>query len=200
MTLFTRVKWFLAVLGVFLLILATNLADKKYFIRVEKSVDKIYNERLLAKDLLLDVSVKFHKKELAYALNDTAYLRIQNDAVNTDISKLLELFDRAESTRNEEVIIRQLHRNHTRLMELEAKSVSKETLYSSEVAEVFTAINKNIVELAAEQVEEGRNQKILATKAIENANLFSQIEIYFLIFLGIVLQFIVLYNPKKKPD
>jgi len=77
MNTFNKFKWFIAIAVVFLLILATNLADKNYFKQVENSVDNIYSERLLAKELLFDVSRKFHKKELAYALNDTTYLQTQ---------------------------------------------------------------------------------------------------------------------------
>lgn len=198
MNLVNKAKWFLAVLGVFLLILATNLIDKNNFIQVEESVDNIYNNRLLAKELLLDVSSKFHKKELAYALNDSTYIKTQNNAVNAEISELLEMFDRAESNRKEDIIINKLNKNHTKLVELESNSLPKNILYTSECAEIFSAINTNIVELADEQVKEGRNQKFLAGKAVENVKLFSQIEIYFLILLGLILQFIVLYNPKKK--
>lgn len=200
MNLFGKIKWFLAVLGIFLLILATNLIDKNNFIQVEKSVDNIYNERLLAKELLLDVSIKFHKKELAYSLNDSNYLRAQNDAVNAEISKLLEMFDRVGSTEKEDLILNKLHQNHIKLIELEAKSVSKDTLYTSECAEIFSAINTNIIELASEQVKEGKDQRFIARNAIEKVKLFSQIEIYILIFLGLIMQFIILYSPSKNKN
>jgi hypothetical protein len=193
-------KWFFAVLGVFLLILATNLIDKNNFIRVEESVDNIYNKRLLAKELLLDVSIKFHKKELAYSLNDTTYLRTQNDAINAEISKILEMFDRVGSTKKEDMILNTLNQNHAKLIALESNVVLKSALYTPECVEIFSAINKNIVELASEQVKEGNNQKFLARKAIEKVKLFSQMEIYFLIFLGLMLQIIILYNPKKKSN
>jgi hypothetical protein len=200
MNLFKRIKWFFAVLGVFLLILATNLIDKNNFIRVEESVDNIYNERLLAKELLFDVSIKFHKKELAYSLNDTTYLRTKNDAINAEISKLLEMFNRVGSTKKEDLILNKLNKNHTKLIKLESNAALKSALYTLECIEIFSAINKNIVELASEQVKEGNNQKFLARKAIEKVKLFSQMEIYFLIFLGLILQFIILYNPKKKSN
>lgn len=197
MNLLKKIKWFFAILGVFLLILATNLVDKNNFMRVEESVDNIYNQRLLTKELLLDVSLKFHKKELAYALNDSVYLQNHNDAVNAEISTLLEIFDRAESTKNEDFILNKLKQNHTKLIDLESNTVLKGNLYTSECAEIFSEINTNIVELASEQVKEGKNQKFLATNAVKKVKLFSQIEIYFLIFLGLILQFIILYSPKK---
>ena len=198
MDLFKKIKWFLAVLGVFLLILATNLIDRNNFIRVEESVDNIYNERLLAKELLLEITIKLHKKELAYALNDTSYLQTKNDAVNADISKILETFDRVGSTKREDLILSNLNENHNKLIALQSKTGLEDTLYTKTCAYIFSAINNNIVALASEQVKEGNNQKFLARKAVEKVKLFSQIEIYFLIFLGIILQFIILYSPKKE--
>ncbi len=198
MNVLKKLKWFLAVLGIFLIILATNLIDKKNFLRVEESVEIMYNERLLAKELLLDVSIQFHEKELAYALNDRAYLKSQNDAVNTKITDLLQMFDRAKATRQEETILDELNKNHAKLIQLESKSQIKDTLYSSDCADIFSDINTNIIELSAEQVKEGKNQKFFARDAVNKIKLFSKIEIYILIFLAIVLQGIILYNPKNK--
>lgn len=197
MDILTKIKWFLAVLGVFLLILATNLIDKNNFMQMEKAVDNIYNDRLLAKELLLDVSIKFHKKELAYSLNDSTYLRTQNNAINAEISALLEMFDRVGLTEKEKFILNNLNQNHNKLIKFESNSTPKGNLYTSECAEFFSAINTNIIELASEQVKEGKNQKFIASKAIEQVKLFSNIEIYFLIFLGLLMQFIILYNPKN---
>lgn len=196
--LLNKIKWFLAVLLIFLLILATNLIDKNNFKVMQKTVDKIYKERLLAKEVLLDISIMFHKKELAYSLNDSTYLRTQNDAVNAEISKLLKMFDRIESTDEEDFIISSLNQNHSKLINLESNLSPKGTLYTSECAEIFDAINKNIVELASEQIKEGKAQNLIARRAVNQVELFARMETYFLIFLGLVLQFIILYNPKKE--
>lgn len=192
-----KIKWVLGVSGVFLLILATNLIDKDNFARLEKTVDNIYNDRLLAKEVLLDITIKFHKKELAYSLNDSTYLQNQNGRINAEISKSLKIFNRLESTKKEKQILNSLKRNHNKLKKLESNLMPNDTLYTQECAEIFSAINNDIIELAAEQVREGKSQKFIASKAIEHVNLYSQIEIYFLVFLGILLQIIILYSPKK---
>lgn len=197
MNLFNKIKWILGILGVFLLVLATNRIDKNNFKRVEQSVDNIYNDRLLAKDLLLEISLKFHKKELAYALNDSNYLQNKNKAINTEISNLLESFNRIESTEKEELILKRLMLDHQDLIELEKNLNENESLYTPKCQTIFSDINEQLTKLSAEQVEEGKQQKFLATKALENVELFSQIEIYILIFLGIILQLIILYSPKK---
>ncbi|NQV51932.1 MAG: hypothetical protein HQ500_02050 [Flavobacteriales bacterium] len=197
MNVLKKVKWVLAISVVFLIILATNLIDKKHFLRIEESIENIYNERLLAKELLLNVSIRFHKKELAYALNDTAYLQSKNDVVNTEIGKSLQMFDRAGATKQERYILDDLNENHAKLIQLESNAQLKGILYSSECVEIFSAINTNINDLAAEQMKEGKNQKRLANDAVNTVKLFSKMEIYMLIFLALILQFIVLYNPKK---
>ncbi len=198
MSIFKKAKWFLAVLCIFLIILATNLIDKKNFLRVEESVEIIYNERLLAKELLLSVSTQFHKKELAYALNDSTYLESQNDAVNAKISDLLQLFVRAKSTTDEKSILDELNNNHAKLIQIESNIQLNDRLYSADCAQIFSAINTNIIELSAEQVKEGESQKFNTRDAVDRIKLFSKIEIYMLIFLAIILQGIILYNPKKK--
>ncbi len=200
MSVFEKSKWFLAVLCVFLIILATNLIDKDNFLRVEKAVENIYNERLLAKELLLGVSIQFHEKELAYALNDSTYLQSKNDAVNAKISELLQMFDRTGATRKEGVILDDLNGNHAKLIHLESNIQLKDTLYSSNCADIFSAINTNISELSAVQVKEGKNQKFYARDALDTAKLFSKIEIYVLIFLALALQVVILYNPKEKSN
>jgi hypothetical protein len=60
MNLLNKIRWFLAVSVVFVVVLATNLIDKNNFEKVEQSVDNIYNERLLAKEILLELATKFH--------------------------------------------------------------------------------------------------------------------------------------------
>jgi hypothetical protein len=199
MNIYKKLKWFSAVLGVFLIILATNLIDKKSFLKVEEAVENIYNERLLAKELLLGVSIQFHEKELAYALNDSVYLQSQNDVVNAKITELLQMFDKAEITRKEKIILADLNKNHSNLIRLEAGTQLKDTLYSSDCAEIFSSINTNIKELSDVQIKEGKNQKFHASDAVNTVKLFSKIETYLLIFLALFLVVIILYSPKKRP-
>lgn len=199
MNIYRKLKWFSAVLGVFLIILATNLIDKKSFLKVEEAVEKLYNERLLAKELLQDISIKFHEKELAYALNDSVYLASRNDEVNAEISHLLQRFDKAEIPRREKIILVDLQKNHANLIKFESKNQFKDTLYNAKCAEIFSNINTNIKDLSAAQIKGAESQKLHASSAVDTVKLFSKIETYLLIFLAILLVFIILYTPKKRP-
>lgn len=200
MNIYRKLKWFSAVLGVFLIILATNLIDKKSFLKVEEAVEKIFKERLVAKELLLGVSIKFHEKELAYALNDSAYLKSKNDEVNKEINELLQKFDKAETPRKEKIILKDLKKNHSNLIKLESNTDSKDSLYSLECAAIFSAINSIIKDLSEAQIKGAKNQNFNATAAVNTVKLFSQIETYLLIFLALFLVVIILYTPKKSPE
>lgn len=196
----TKARWFVAILCVFLVILATNLIDRKNYLKVVESVEKIYDDRLVAKELLLQVSVKFHEKELAYATNDQTYIESRNDQVNAEVKELLKIFDRAEATQKEEIFLGMLKRSHDKLIKLEAETEDRDQLYSTEFSEIFSSINANLTELANEQMVEGRSQKYVAKKAIDSIKIFSKVEIYILIFLALVLQFIILYTPRKQDE
>jgi hypothetical protein len=142
--------------------------------------------------------MRFHKKELAYITNDSIYLKSENDRINAEISDLLVLFDRTKATEKEVVILNDLRENHASLILLESSLLIQDTLYSANCVQIFSAINANIVELANEQVKEGRIQKFNARTAVDSINLFSKIEIYMLIILAILLQGIILYSPRKE--
>jgi hypothetical protein len=200
MNVFKKIKWFFAVAIIFLVILATNQIDRRNFTQVEDSVEKIFNERLLAKEYLLKISIKFHEKELAYALNNKSYLQLKNETINNEIEELLQNFDRVEATRKEEITLMELTDNHKRLMQFESTRKSDEVLYTPACAAIFTAINANIAELSAEQIAEGKNQKLFARNAVDSIKLLSQIEIYILFGLAIMLLFILFYSPKKKNE
>ena len=61
-------------------------------------------------------------------------------------------------------------------------------------------IKKNLEDLSKIQLLEGSKQMSISKKAIDSVELFTQIEIYLLIFLAIVIQIIVMYNPKKEDN
>lgn len=200
MTVFEKIKWVVAILFVFLIILATNLIDQKNFLKVEEAIENIYEDRLLAKELLMGLTIQFHEKELSYALNDSVYLETQNDAINSDIIRILQIFEKATETRNENMVLHKLNENHSELIQLESNGSSDDKVYNKKYSVLFSAINENIKELSMIQVKEGRNQKLRAQDAVNSVKLFTKIEIYLLVFLGLIIQIIILYQPKKKVD
>lgn len=49
-------------------------------------------------------------------------------------------------------------------------------------------------------MKEGKRQMSISKKAADKLELFTQIEIYLLAFLAIVIQIIIMYQPKEKKE
>ena len=58
-------------------------------------------------------------------------------------------------------------------------------------------VKGNLISLSAIQLEEGRKQVSISKKAIDVVELFTNMEIYILIFLAVLIQIIIIYSPKK---
>mgnify|MGYP006207280059 CR=1 FL=1 len=65
MNFYDKIKWVLGILMVFVLIITTNLLDRNNFVRVKDSVVSIYEDRLIANDLIFEISNSIKQKEIA---------------------------------------------------------------------------------------------------------------------------------------
>lgn len=64
MGIYNKIKWVLGIFMVFFLIVATNLIDRDNFIRVNNSVQTIYEDRLVAQGLIFEFSTLIQEKEI----------------------------------------------------------------------------------------------------------------------------------------
>ena len=62
MSILNKAKWIIGILLVVGLIIATNLIDKKNFEQIRNSVVTIYEDRLLAKEIIFEISALVHEK------------------------------------------------------------------------------------------------------------------------------------------
>lgn len=198
MTFFNKIKWILGILMVFVLIVTTNLIDRNNFIRVKDSVVSIYEDRLVAKNLILDISKSIHKKEMAVALTDSIFFEDTNNEENKNIQNLISKFEATKLTKEESETFGNLKDNLKQLSNTESKFISSNFTYKDDMFKQISKIKRNLEDLSKIQLLEGSKQMFISKKAIDSVELFTQIEIYLLIFLAIVIQIIVMYNPKKE--
>lgn len=78
MTFYNKIKWVLGILIIFALIITTNLIDKNNYSKVGNSIVTIYEDRLIAKDLIFKISNAIHKKEVAAISANTAFFETTN--------------------------------------------------------------------------------------------------------------------------
>jgi len=198
MSLFNKVKWILGILMVFGIIAATNLIDKNSYIRMKKSVENIYEDRLVAKGYIFEILVEVNEKEVAIARGDTAYYSTKNESVTLKINDLVDRLSNTKLSQKEEKVLRDFALHLEELERFEREYQKNGYATDAEVVKQLELINQDLSILSSIQLEEGERQLNIGRKAIEDVELFTKIEIYVLIALAIMVQIIVMYNPKRR--
>ncbi len=192
-----KIKWVLGITVVFVIILATNLIDRNNFLRVKDSVSSVYADRMVAKDIIVDVLKIIHQKELANAKNDKAVFSEANVVFNANVNTLISRFEQTKLIKEEKEIFEDFKNN---FKELESIESNNSQMLSDKSSELISEIKLNLYALSKIQLAEGRRQIGISNKAIDSVELFTNLEIYVLIFLGILIQILVIYTPKRKED
>lgn len=182
---------------IFLLIITTNLIDRNNFLRVKDSVIAIYEDRLVVKGLIFEISSRIHQKELAIVEADSSFYKQSNPIVNKAIEEYINEYEQTQLTIDERNIFNDFKADFQLLKSLESVYVNSDWNNSAALLEQISAIKENLHKLSKIQLVEGRRQLNISQRAIDTVELFTQIEIYVLIFLAILIQIIVIYNPKE---
>ncbi|WMN07550.1 chemotaxis protein [Marivirga arenosa] len=197
MSLINKIKWILGILMVFILIISTNLIDRKNFQRVRDSVVSIYEDRLLAKEIIFNISNILHEKEIALVEYDTAYFSIINSQKNKELNSELEKFKKTKLTKKEERVFNDLQTDLSSIIELEKNIDTKDFKDNKNLNDKIKIANQHLKQLSEIQITEGNRQLSISQKAVRNVELYTQIEIYILIFLAVIIQIIIMYQPKN---
>ena len=196
-----KIKWILGISLVFLLIIATNLIDRTNFIKVKNSVTTIYEDRLIAKDLVFELYILVQEKKMAYALSDGSFYINRNKEIKQEVDQLMATFLTTKLTVDEAKTFEDLQANLSKMRRLEVRVLNQdESLTKSEFQSQLASVEVNLYELSKIQLEEGKRQLLLGEKAIASVELFTQLEIYCLIILAVLIQIIVLYKPKDSEE
>jgi hypothetical protein len=199
MTFYNKVKWILSILSIFLVILATNLIDRKNFRIVTNSVETIYADRLVAQDIILDLYGLVWEKELVYVKYDNSSFKTKNTSLNTHFKELIEVFSTTKLTEREAIVFGQLQKNFEN-QEAYERTLSESQVPNPEFEENLALLKDNLDDLSGIQLEQGRRELIESKRAIKSVDLLTHLEIYALIIIAIALQLVILYNPKTKSN
>ena len=198
MAFYNKIKWILGILIVFVLIMATNLIDRNNFLQVKQSVETLYEDRLVAYDILFEMTNIIHWKEVAIGNSTSNSFLRDNQKSNEQIKNLVARFEQTKLITNENYLFNNLKNNLDLLVKKESKMIQSNFVDKSPVQDQILIVKEDLYGLSKIQLEEGRNQLSISKKAIDMVELFTQIEIYVLILLAVIIQIIILYNPKKE--
>lgn len=197
MTIYKKVKWVLGILMVFVLILTTNLVDRNNFSRVNDSVISIYEDRLLAFDIIFEIFKQLKKKELAIKVSDTTLFLDKNEAINKTIDNFIIRLRTTKTTFEEDIVFNNLKNNIETVKRFENDYIKSNFDDKTNLEDTLEKIDKILDDLSNIKIMEGRRQMSVSKKALSTVEFFTQIEIYLLIFLAIVIQIIVMYKQKQ---
>jgi hypothetical protein len=193
-----KVKWVLGILLVFLVIIATNLIDRKNFRQIRDTVVTIYEDRLVAKEMILGMTLLIKEKELAIARNNETFNSGRNLKVNEELEELIVKFQETRLTKNEEKVFDQLKRHLQDLYVIEGNL--EDDGRKNEVLSKIAIVNEDLLALSKIQMDEGKRQLAIGKKASDTVEIYTQVEFYLLIFLAIIIQLAVIYQPNSEKD
>ena len=196
MSLFDKVKWILGIMMVFFIVLATNLIDKQNFALVKNSVVTIFEDRLIANDLLFKMADLLHQKELAIVTSNTKFFEDSNSIVNSTFIDLIAQYELTKLTESESRSFESLKRNYEQVVEAERSTLMSNFSDKTSVLNAISKVKFNLTTLSKIQIDQGRRQVLISEKAMNSIEFFTQIEIYILILLAVLVQILVIYKPK----
>ncbi len=192
---YNKIKWLLGISMVFVLIVTTNLIDRNNFIQVKDSVTSIYEDRLVAKNIIYDMSISIHEMELAIVSDSTMTAENDVKATKEHLENLIDRFETTKLTKEEEKVFDKFKQGVQDLTASGSAGTREST--NKQLVQNIQLLKQKLNDLAEIQLAEGSVQMGITKKAVETVELFTSIEIYVLIFLAIVIQIIILYEPKK---
>lgn len=193
---FLKIKWIAALGLIFMIVYMTNQVDKKSFETIKSSIENIYQDRLLVKGYIYDISSLLEQKKIAVYTHDTTFFELQNQQVNQAIDELLAKFYKTKLVNDENRLLDNFEEDFNKLKSQEA-SFSHATDEKNQILAQLKLLSDDLFDLSRIQLKEGKKQMQIAQKSIDVSDLFSQIEIIILVLIAVIVQIVILYNPKK---
>jgi hypothetical protein len=198
MAFYSKIKWILGILLVFVLIFTTNLIDKSNFVRIKDSVVTLYQDRLIADEIIYEMSCLFHEKEIAVLTGDSLFYSRFNNKVNIGLKGFVTKFGKTRLIEEEDEVFEEFKTNFEELKVAETKYVQSGFMQKNEVIDELNSIKENLNILSKIQTDEGQRQWSISKSAMDTIELFTQMEVYLLAFLAIIIQIIILYKPAEQ--
>lgn len=189
-----RINFGLALMIVFLLVFATNRVDKRHFETIQSTLTSLHNDRVVAQEYVYKMIGVIHQKRLIL-VDSTS--NGNKTALNKQLENLIEVFSTTKLTRNEKRTFENLKQDFEKIKNFEQKKSVENTQSNKTELNLLKTLESDVNNLSSIQMTESKNLINLAQKSLDSNNLISNLEIGFLILIGIVLQFTIFYRVKK---
>lgn len=192
----SRFKWSFALSLFIIIIIATNYVDRHNFEKLQNSITTIYEDRLVVNDIIFELNLLLQEKEMAVIEANTAFFKAENKRLNQEIKDLVERFKATQLVPDEASTLTEFEENLQTLYRLETE-MGQPNASSLKLQQHLNRLETNLYKLSKIQLEEGRRQLFIGKKAVASIDLYTQMEVYILILLALLLLFTLFYHPKK---
>lgn len=191
-----KIQWILGITIIFFLILATNYIDRNNFRRIQDSLETIYEDRLVVQHLILDMLSIVNTKTERSCAQDTSGLFTQHQMENMAMDQFIDKFKQTRLTPNESVALASFEKDMMRLEKMENDGSCTED--SNAYTQLLERLKSDIRTLADIQLEEGKRQMHIGKSVVKSVDLLTTYEIYILAFLALLIQILVIYQPRSE--
>lgn len=193
-TIYNRINIGLAVTIVLLLVFATNRIDKRHFETIQNTIATLHTDRVVAQDFIYKMNTIIYQKQLLKVDESD-----KNKNLNKDFYALLDNFSQTKLTIKEAEIFEKLKTDFAQLI-LKEKKVAEGSMLKDTLINRLNSIKSNLVHLSEIQISESKHLTGLAQKSLDTNNLMSNLEIGFIVLIGLLLQYTIFYRVKKSKN
>ena len=190
-----RIQAGLVLTVAFLLVLGSNLLDRRYFTAIQETVKSIYKDRIVVQDYIYQLQDMAHEREVAFLKGEE---RNGLSGWHNEIKALLNDFSKTKLTRDEARLLKQLDDQFTALALLEAKNMEMDSDQRARtgVPVHLTHIMDLLDGLEQIQLEQGGMLTQLSEKTLGVNRMLSNLEMVFLAIIGISILILAFYPVK----
>jgi hypothetical protein len=169
-----------------------NRVENRDFERIQHSLQAIYNERVIAQEIIYDLSSAFHKSHLQYSKDSSmASIVLDFNQMNTQIDMLIGKYSSSFITEEEKTELRRFEENYGLLKTKMDAPVKGD----HEIENLFGNISDNLDNLIDIQLIESKLLVKEGQKSLNSNRVLSFTEILLCILVGIIF-LVLLFYPK----
>ncbi len=185
---------------VFLLIYATNRLDKHHFENIQHIMNSVYEDRIVAQHYIYQLNSLYHQK-YEEILGSVTEESLKN--INRQIDEYIGLFSTTTLTTKEAQIFRLLQEKDEELKVLEAQlaTLPEDSRSEDEISQFKKKLDmvlKSLDGLSEIQLNEGGRLRKEAQESLDRTSFLSQLELAMLVIIGIIVQIIIFYTPRRE--
>ena len=185
-----RVLLMISVVMILALMIMIRFAYKNHLSDLRKSVTSIYEDRLVAKNYLSEISRKIAVKKVSLESEEQFIERIV--PLNDSINQLIEKYENTELTDDEADLLVKLKDNIRMSDQYEDKFLSDLTqpqrdIISNGLTKQYNSVISDLEQLSKIQLEEGKKLLDNSYEILDSSNSSSKLEIALIIVLMLVI-------------